>query len=470
MRILPYIVVLAFVACFAGCAPSRPGKLTARKPVAGAYGDSTLPKWRAFFGDTTLVNLIDTALKNNPDLQIALERTGIAASELYASRMAILPRSDLRVAAGQRRFGDYTMDGVGNYDTRLSPNITRDQFIPEHLPDLFAGLQSTWEIDIWKKLRNSRKAALERFFQQDDARRMVVSNLVAAVAATYYELLALDNELAILDEFIVLAENAEEIISYQKLAGQATELAVRQFVAQTLNSRTLRIEAEQRIVEAENRLNYLLGRFPSHVPRQPQAFNDSLQALPETIPARLLGNRPDVAQAEHLLAEAKLNVAVARASFYPSLSLDAMLGYQTFNPKFFFSPVSLTYNVLGAIAAPLINRSRLQADLGIAGSRQRIAVNEYRKSAVNAYSEVAVELSAVRRTREMRLLKTREAEAASEAVDIANSLFRTGRATYLEVIITRRNALLTKLELVKLRERSLKAAVGLYKALGGGWR
>lgn len=465
---LSYVLIIAVAFTVASCMSGKGMRApAARKSDSTAYATQ---EWRQFFGDSILTALIDTALAASPDMLTAVERLNIASAELSARHFALFPRADARVALGQRRFGAYTMDGVGNYDTKFSPNINRDQVIPEHLPDFFWGVQGSWEIDIWSKVRSSREAARARFFQQDDARRMVVSNLVAAVASTYYELLSLDNEMEILDEFIGLQENAEQIISYQKIAGQATELAVQQFSAQTLNSRNLRVETRQKIAEAENRMSYLLGRLPGPVPRNRRAFDDSLQSLPVSIPPALLRNRPDVARAENAMKEARMNVAAARASFYPALTLDALVGFQTFNPKFVFSPASITYNIIGALTAPLINRAALTTSLRIANSRQRMALYDYRKAAYKAYAEVATELSHLRNLREMYDLKNREAEASFNAVEIANALFRTGRATYLEVIITQKNALLTRLALVNLKERKLKSAIALYKALGGGWR
>ncbi len=426
--------------------------------------------YRDFFTDTTLLSLLDSAVLNNPDLLAAYQRIEIARADLAARHFAIFPQMQARVSAGQRRFGAYTMDGVGNFDTNFSPNISEEQKMPEHLPDFFAGLQASWEIDIWRRLRNGREAARERYLQQAEARNWVLSNLVASIASTYYELLSLDNELIILEEFIRLQENAELIISYQKMAGQATELAVQQFKAQTLSSKNMRVEALQKVVQAENRLNYLLGRFPLPVRRDPDAFNDSLQDLPVVIPPSMIRNRPDIVRAEHGIREAKLNFSVAEAALYPRLSLDVLAGFQSFNPGFFLSPASITYNLFGSMVAPLVNRAPLKAALRVTGSRQRNALYEYQKSVLNAYSEVSTEIANLQNLTQMLTFKSQEAEVSANAVITANALFRTGRATYLEVIITQKNALLTQLQLVNLRERRFKAAISLYKALGGGWR
>jgi multidrug efflux system outer membrane protein len=440
---------------------SSPGKNSATyNPVA----------WKTFFTDSILVAMIDTALTNNPDLLAAYQRIEIAYAQLRAKRYSILPGADARISAGQRRFGEYTMDGVGNYDTRFSPNITSDQMIPEHLPDYFAGMQVSWEIDIWRRLRNSRDAQRARYLQEIEAKNWVISNLVAGIASTYYELLSLDNELLILEDFIRLQEDAELIIGFQKIAGQATELAVQQFQTQTLSSKNMYFETKQKIVDAENRMNVLLGRFPGPVPRNPTAFNDSLRSIPLRIPRTFLRNRPDIVQAEEKMNEAKLNLLIAEAGLYPRLSFDALVGFQSFNAGYLFSPASITYNILAGLTTPIINRAQIKSGVRVAGSSQKTILFNYRKTVLNAYAEVATEIAHLKNLRQMNSLKTREAEISGLAVETANTLFRTGRATYLEVIITQKNALMTKLQLVNLRERNLKAGIRLYKALGGGWR
>ena len=224
-------------------------------------------RWKDFFADPYLKNLIAAGLKNNLDLQIALQRIEIARAAVKARKGALLPTLDLAARAGVEKFGDYTMNGVGNYDTNLSENIQGDRRIPTPTPDYFLGLSSSWEIDLWGKLRNQKKAAYLRFLASENGRQLIKTALIAQVAEAYYELLTLDNELAIIRQNVQLQEKAVELIEVQQMAGRVTQLAVQQFTAQLLNTRSLEGQVQQRIVATENRLNTLLGRFPQRIAR-----------------------------------------------------------------------------------------------------------------------------------------------------------------------------------------------------------
>ncbi|MEO6687053.1 MAG: TolC family protein, partial [Dyadobacter sp.] len=155
-------------------------------------------QWKSFFKDPSLIALIDTALMNNPDLKIAVQRIEMAKTNIFLAKGALLPAISAEVSGGGRKFGDYTMDGVGNYDTNFSENIDSDRRLPApFMPDYFVGFRSTWEVDIWGKLRTQRKAAYTRFLATQKGRNLVVTSLIAQVSRLYYELLAMDSELAI---------------------------------------------------------------------------------------------------------------------------------------------------------------------------------------------------------------------------------------------------------------------------------
>lgn len=447
------------------------------KPIPASYGlakDSTsigALSWKQYFSDTTLTQLIDSAIANNLDLMMAGQRIQAARAQIGYASGRLLPFVSGLGSVGQKRFGRYTMDGVGNYDTRFSPNITKDEIIPEHLPDYYLGLQTSWEIDIWGKLRNKKKAAIARYLASSEGRNWILTQLVAETAINYYELLALDIELDIIRENITLQQNQLSIITLEKQTGRSNELAVKQFQAQVLHYRALETEVLQKIVECENKINMLLGRYPQAIKRDKYAFGQNLPASIQVgIPADLLRNRPDIKQAEHELLSSKFNLSAARKAFYPSLNINAGLGLQSFNPSFLISPQSLAYNILGGLTAPVLNFSALKSEFNTAKASQLEALFNYQKASINGYIEVYNQMANINNLKQNYTLKNEEAQTLTLAITTATELYAMGRATYLEIIITRQNALQSNLELIEIKKHQFDAMINIYKALGGGWR
>eukprot|EP01136_Pigoraptor_vietnamica_P023581 Opistho-1_new@75824 len=188
------------------------------------------------------------------------------------------------------------------------------------------------------------------------------------------------------------------------------------------------------------------------------------------VPTQLLRNRPDVKKAEYELLAAKADVEAARLAFYPSLNINATLGFQTFNPAYVIAPQSLAYNVLGGLSAPIINRKGLIADFGVTSAVQIEALYNYQKSIIGAYTEVYNEMSNIKNLSLIQDLKSKEVNVLTESIITSTDLFKTGRATYLEVLLTQANALQARIELINVKKRQYDAVVNIYKALGGGWR
>src|SRR6478735_10118769 len=194
-----------------------------------------VPAWRNFFQDSLLVTLIDTAINNNIDLKIATYRIFKAQADLNFSRNALYPNLDAKATFDATKYGDYTQNGVGNYDLNLSPNISKDQKIPSPaVPDAFLGLQTSWEISFAGKLRKRKEAAYNNYLSSQHGRQFVQTQMVSNVARLYYELLAIDNELKIIRKNLDLQTKALEIVDIQKQGGQVNELAVKQFKVQLL--------------------------------------------------------------------------------------------------------------------------------------------------------------------------------------------------------------------------------------------
>jgi outer membrane protein, multidrug efflux system len=425
-------------------------------------------KWRDFFNDKNLIQLIDTALKNNLDVLMTLQKIEIARNDLRLSKGAMLPTVSSNFSYLQRKFGYYTMDDAGNRITEIRPG----QLIPTDLPDYFVGLQTNWEVDIWGKLRNRKKAAFSKYLGSLEGTNLVYTNLVSEIANAYYDLLALDVELDIVEETIKLQQNALEIVKVQKQAAVANELAIKQFEAQVLNSQSLEFEIKQKITEYENKINFLLGRFPQVINRDKTNFAIQLpNQIKVGIPSQLLKNRPDIKQAEFELIAAKLNVKSAKAAFYPTFNITGSLGFQAFNTAFLFtSPKSIAYNLLGSLVTPLINRSAIKTQFNNAKANQLEAMYNYQKTILNGYVEVSNELSNIKNLEKIHTLKADEVIALNASIDIATDLFKSGRASYFEVLMTQRTALQSRIELITAKKRQYNATVNIYKALGGGWK
>ncbi len=438
----------------------------AEQPQQGVNSGTT--PWRQFFTDPNLVNLIDTALKNNQELLITLQEIEIAKSNILAKKGQLSPTVRGGVGAGVSKAGRYTSEGAGDASTDIKPG----QEMPDPLGNFEGGLSANWELDIWKKLRTEKESAVAHYLATMEGKNFVLSSLIAEVADNYYDLLALDNQLEIIQQYIELQKKALEIAKIQKQAMAATELAVKKFEAELAKSKATEYDIRQQITEKENQINALLGRYPQPIVRTKENF---MLTLPQTvytgIPAQLLSNRPDIKQAEYELKSSKLDVEAARKEFYPSLEISATLGLEAFKPSYLVKmPQSLAYGLGADLAGPLINKSAIKANFQSADARQIQALYEYDKTILNAYLEVANLMSKVKNIDEYYKLKSQETESLDQSIGIANQLFRNSRADYLEVLMNQRDALDAKMELIEAKQKQLSTVVYIYKSLGGGWQ
>lgn len=422
--------------------------------------------WRTYFTDPYLVALIDTALQANQELNMALQEIEMSRNEIMARKGEYLPFGDVAFGTGIERSGRYTWNGVSEEDLKSRP----DKF-PKFVGDQALMGVFSWELDVWKKLHNAKDAAVRRYLSSIEGRNFIVTNLVAEIANSYYELLILDNQLAIVQQNIDLQQNALELVKVQKQSARVNELAVNRFEAQLINTRNLRFELQQMIVESENRINFLAGRYPQPVKRAATDLRSiNLPELVEGVPAQLLANRPDIRQSEQLLEASKLDVKVARANFYPNFTLKAGLGFQAFNPVYLINPKSIAFNMLGDIVAPLVNRNAIKATYNNASAKQVQLVYNYQQTLLNAYLEVINQLSGRQNYTRSFEVKANQVDILNRSVDISESLFKSARADYTEVLLTQREALEAKMELAEIRKKQLNATINLYKALGGGWK
>ncbi|WP_318271321.1 TolC family protein [Sphingobacterium cellulitidis] len=471
-------VAIALIALsVAGCKVPQATQKKENKILPTAFTDSLAVqdssnsgnvKWREFFTDPNLISLIDTALKNNQELNITLQELEIAKNDIMLRKGALKPIVGLGASGGIEKVGRYTSQGAGDASTEITPGHE----MPDPLGDLNLSVFAHWEVDIWKKLKDSEQAAVNRYLATVEGKNFVLSSLIAEVANSYYELLALDNQLAIIRQNILLQEKALEVVKIQKEATRVTELAVKKFEAEVAKTKGMEFSTLQQIKETENRINFLLGRYPQTIARNQANFIDLVPATVKTgIPSQLLNNRPDILQAEHELAAAKLDVQVARKEFYPSLDISAAFGLQAFKPSYLFRlPESLLYNLAGDLTAPLLNKAAIKAEFNSANSRQIQAIYNYERTLLNAFTEVSTQLSNIDNLEKGYTYKNQEVDALNKSIDVSNELFKSARADYLEVLMTQRDVLDAKLELIETKKQQLNAVVNVYKALGGGWK
>ncbi len=468
--IVPIFICLAVISCKTPAVTT----MTENKTVPESYLKSKDTTNMAailsknFFKDKYLKDLIEIALKNNQELLITLQDIEIAKNDIRIKKGMLLPSVGVRAGAGIDKVGTYTSQGAGDSSAEITPGNR----VPEDLQNYNAALYAHWEVDIWKKLRNSKKAAISRYLSTIEGKNFVITNLISEVANSYYELLALDSQKEVVKQNIELQKNALEIVKIQKEAAKATELGVQKFQAEVLDSQNTEFEISQKIKETENRINFLLGRFPQEINRDKTDFLSLIPAkVSSGIPSQLLANRPDIKQAELELAASKLDVKIARAEFYPSLDISAAIGLNAFKPSYFLKfPESIIYSLAGDIAAPLINRNAIKAEFLSANSRQLQSIYNYERTILNAYIEVSTQLSKINNLEKSYDLKSQQVSALKKSIEVSNDLFKSNRVDYFEVLLTQRDALQSTLELVETKKQLLNAVISVYRDLGGGWK
>ncbi len=425
-------------------------------------------QWSEWFNDPTLSALVDTAVKNNQEVSILIQRINMASNEVYAREGEYLPRLSAGGAAETEKVGEYTREGA--VEEQL--NIKEDKEFPDPLANLKLGLNASWEIDVWHKLRDASKVASLEYLASVESKNFFVTQLVSEVARTYYELLALDNKLENLDSTISLQRNVIHTINALKEYGRASSLPVARFNAEVKKNESERYLIEQEILEKENTLNLLLGRTPQPIQRDSNVLLSAEIISPQVgVPSALLDNRPDIKQAALTLQAAELNIDVAKANFYPSFELKAGLGLSAFDSRYLFNvPESLAYSLSGDVFAPLINRRAIEAVYQNASAEQIEAAYEYELTVLTAVAEVTNSLSKLDNLEKSAEARRHQIASLEQSIDIANRLFSSAHGEYLEVLLAQREALEARSEFIETRQQQMAALVDLYQALGGGWQ
>ncbi len=437
------------------------------RPELTDEANSANVKWKEFFDDPYLLSLIDIAVVNNKEINIVMQRISQAQNEIQARRGAYLPFVNIGADAGGVKPGKYTSEGTVEDNLPLG-----GQPFPTFVGDYQFGLISSWEIDVWRKLRNARQVAVLEYMATTEGKNFVMTNLVSEVAHAYYELLTLDNQLDNLEQNIEIQKNGLEIVKQLQYYARSSTLAVKRYEAEVAKNQSRRYEIKQQITVVENRINFLLGRTPEPIQRASKNFMElKPKVLDVGVPSQILQNRPDIRRAELELKAANLNIDVTRANFYPTFDIKAGVGFDSFLMKYLINtPESLAASIAGGLVAPLVNKNAIQAEFKNANAKQVQATYEYEQSIINAYVEVANQISNIDNLGKNYQLKRTQVDALIKSIDISVQLFKNARTDYLDVLLTQRDALEAKRDLIDTKQKQINAMVDLYKSLGGGWR
>lgn len=413
--------------------------------------------WKEVFTDSQLSHYIETALSNNLDIRIAIQNVLTAEAYVKQGKAAYFP----------------IINGNASY-SYMNPSLNSSQGIGldkrQNLNQFELAANLSWEADIWGKIRSNERASTASYLQSVSAHQAVKSSLVAAVASTYYQLLALDEQIKITKETIATREKGLETIHALKDAGNVTEVAVKQTEAQLLNAKSLLLDLENNIKILENSFSILLAENPQAIERSNLDEQEINAELAVGIPIQLLSNRPDVRAAEYNLINAFELTNVARSSFYPSLRLSAGGGLQSMDFDKLFSANSLFASLLGSLTQPILNGRQIKTQYEVSLAQQEAALLNYKKSILNASREVSDALYSYETNSQKVLLKQQEYDAYAQAIDFSEELLNYGMANYLEVLTAQQNALNAQLNVTNSELAKLNALVELYRAVGGGWR
>ncbi|GGB05611.1 TolC family protein [Puia dinghuensis] len=417
--------------------------------------------WKSFITDPTLQVLIDSAIARNYDMQVALKSIQSAQLVLGQSKLGYWPDLNFNATYSRNRPADNSLNG---------------QFVPtfvghKYLEDYNVNVALSWELPIWGKIQNQQSRALAQYLQTEEARKALQTNIVEGVADGYYNLLMLDAQLRIAKANLALNDSTLTIIRLQYNAGDVTALGVQQAVAQEQAAAELVPQLEQGILLQENALSILTGTLPGAITRgttlEQMTIRDSLSA---GVPAQLVSRRPDVRSSELALTVANANVGIQKASLYPSLTITAQGGLNSFKSSNWFNiPGSLFGIVGGGLTQPIFQRKQLKTNYELAKVDREKTVILFRQSVLTAVGEVSDALAKIEKLKEQQVIAAQRVDTLQQAIVNANSLFRNGLANYLEVITAQSNVLQSELELASIKKGQLSAEVELYRSLGGGW-
>lgn len=462
-------IFLLFAILFSACKVTHPYETPAiKKEIADSlYRDvetedttslADVP-WQNLFTDANLQNLINKALSDNLDLKIALERLNEADAAFKQSQLAYLPTLNANA------IGSYGLASLANLNFPPGISVRRSTF------PIQVSVSSSWEPDIWGKIKSAEYAAYALLWQQDAVKRSVQTQIVAGLASMYYQLMALDKNLEITDSTIIIRRQDVETMRALKEAAYVTGAAVVQSEANLYAAEVAVPDIKRAIREMENAISYLTGSVSVAIARS-KLDSQKIQAdLNTGIPLLLTRNRPDIQAAEFGFRAAFENTNMARANFYPNLTISATAGVSALKLKGLFESSPFFINASGNLAQVIFNRGLLKRDLKVAEARQMQAYYTFEKSLLNAGQEVSNALLAYSTAIEKQQTRALQINSLEKAVEFNKELLKyTSNTNYTDVLLSEQNLLQAQLSAVNDKLQELEAIVSLYRSLGGGWR
>jgi len=410
--------------------------------------------WKDMFTDAYLKQYIEEGLQNNLDIRVAIQQMVAAEAYMKQGKAGYLPSLNANAQVTHQELSENSQFGG------LFSSI--DQY------ELSGTL--SWEADIWGKIRSNKRAGEASYLQTVAAHKAVKTRLVSAIASTYYQLLALDEQLRIIEKTIATRESSVETIKSLKDAGNVTQVAVDQYIAQYNSAKALKVDLEAAIFKAENTLNLLLGRPAQSIERSRLTEQELNTDIKLGVPLNLLRNRPDVIASEYGLINAFELTNVAKSSFYPSLTLTASGGFQSLELDKLFNANSLFANLVGGLAQPIFNKRAIKTQYEVAKAQQEQALLNFKKTLLTAGNEVSNALYDYQAETQKFTFRQNEVEALRQAEINSEELLKSGYATYLDLLTAREGALNAELNVIDNKLQQLLSVVNLYEALGGGWK
>lgn len=418
--------------------------------------------YKDFFKDPVLVGLIDKAMVQNNDLQVALKQIEFASLAYTQSKWGNVPTINATANGNISRPSDNSMNGM-----------MAGQFMGKrYMEDYTAALNFSWEADIWGKIKGRKEQALADYLKTQEAAKAVKTQVVAAVVQGYYNLLMLDTQLEITKSNLTYADNTLKFLVKQQELGLTTALAVQQ--QEIVKDQILKTipAIESSVATQENALSLLTGSMPGKIERSSSLNNvQSPDHISAGIPSELLSYRPDIKTAELEVRKSAAAIHVAKMSMYPSLNITAQGGVNAFQiSKWFSIPGSLFGMAAGAIAQPILNGKQLKTQYEQSKVLADQAEISFKQSVLKAVGEVSDALVQIQKLEEQQKIAEGLVVKSGEAVKKADLLFKYNSATYVEVIMAQTNKLNAELELASLKAQRLNAITALYRSVGGGWQ
>ena len=461
------ILVGAGVLALAGCnvgpkytrpqAPALPAYRDADDAAVSSDAKDSLgdQQWSAVFREPELQDLVRQALANNDDLRVAAQHVLQAQSQVRITRAGQFPT----LSIGGTGIGANLPDSLGN--TVGSNPLVEGSF----------SLSAAWTPDFWGLYRKQTEAARDQLLAQSWAQRAVRVTLVSQVATSYFTLRSLDQQLDVAKQTLKARQDSVDLTNRLEKGGSAPLSDVRQ-AEQLLYTASAQIpQLEEQIQQQENTMSLLLGKVPGPVAHtDPSALSPVPQDLPAGIPSQLLERRPDIQQAEAQLKAANAQVGVAKAQFFPQLSISASAGVGGDSLSSIFDPAGKTIYGIGTLTQPIFEGGKLRGQYELSKQQKEELILTYQKTILTAFRDVSNSLIAVNKQHTTRAEQQKLVDAAQDATRLARIRYEAGSTGYLEVLTTDTNLFNARLNLINVEQSEAVALVQLYQALGGGWQ